>query len=99
MRTAANKKISVKPPPLPVAVSVRHRGVASAVNGCQIIQSLKSSTPHPPEVPCEPQAFVVQAPKLRELSARKPRPLAKEDREAVVASRALQDEVIVIKGG
>jgi hypothetical protein len=52
---------------------------------------------NPAEVACEPKTFVVQTPKLLKLSASQFRPLAKEDRDPLVASDPLHEEVTVVK--
>jgi hypothetical protein len=46
---------------------------------------------------CEPNAFVVQAPKLLLFSARELGPSAKESGEAVVASSSLHHQLLIVK--
>ena len=48
-------------------------------------------------MPCESQALIVQAPKLRELPPRQLRPFAEENRKPVIASDALNDKLALVK--
>ena len=66
--------------------------------GPVLVRASAASASDPTEVPCEPQALVVQAAKLLELPPSQARPLAKERRDARIPRGRLHDEVVVVQG-